>query len=110
MVVRCGRKHLSREMPEDVPMQYEIDVMQLSSDGPSSAYKIFVNGHEEGNLIQELTETTSLVKFHQDGIEKGLVSTRIDGDADWVKTARTLVAQMLRREWPGAHINWYTRR
>lgn len=108
---RCARRSpLGRDLPEDGIACWEIDVMQFSSDGAASCYKVFVNGREEGELLQELDEKQSLVKFYQDGIKKALVVTQIAGNADWVRTARTQVEQMFRRDWPNAKFNWYTRR
>jgi hypothetical protein len=97
-------------MPDGTPPSYEIDILQYCSDGGGSRYKVFVNSREEGELLQELNEDFSLVKFYQDSIEKGRVETNISGDADWVKTARTQVTEMLRRDWPYAKLNWYTHR
>lgn len=113
-IERCRRPGngplLSRDMPDDAAPCFEIDVMQYCGDGGGSRYKVFVNGREEGELLQELDEKQSLVKFYQDGIKKSLVVTQIAGNADWVRTARTQVEQMFRRDWPNAKFNWYTRR
>lgn len=92
------------------PPAPQVEIRHMATDNGASYYKVFHNGHEDGELwFTRLSGPIANVRFHKYG-QIADYQTNVDTSRpDWLTKAHHEVATLLRfAAYPKAEVLWYT--
>lgn len=93
-------------------MPGKVEILQVSSDGPSSYYVVQRNGVDSGEIFMELHHELGMALIRmRDVNEVQLWLATIDLDnPEWILESHKAVTTRINEYWPNSTVEFYTQR